>query len=588
MAKYLPPWKIYSKFIALAFMFLLLVGGHLGGNLTHGEDFLISPLASPEMEIQPVSFEEATVYANLVQPVLQQKCYACHNAEKSKGNLQMQTKELLLKGGKSGQLWDTTKADLGLMLARVHLPLDEKKHMPPRGKVQLTDEEIVLLAEWVKSGSGFEQKVSEVSPASPIYSYAQNVLEGDRTEEKYDFSAADPDKIKELNTTYRLIKPYSAESPALFVNFYNRTVFKSADISDLLPLKEQITSMDLSKMPVKDEDLKTIAQFPELRKLLLNFTDINGSGLKELNKLSKLRELSLSGTAVKQEAIKQLTAISSLKKVFIWSTGITPDELAQLKNIKKISFEGGFRSDTLIMALNPPVIENEEQIVTVNTPIKMKHQISGTVIRYTTDGTEPDSIRSPVYTKPFTIDKNTKLIAKAYKKGWYGSKQADKFFLKSTFHIDSVRLLTRPDPKYNAKGDLTLTDGVKSAPEQGSGNWLGFRDTDFESYFMFKKPVNAGSVTVSMLRNTGASIFPPARIEVWGGVNEKAMKLLKVITPAMPDKTARNEDLIFEASFKPQEIACIKVVARPLSKIPAWHPEKGKKAWVFVDEVLVN
>lgn len=586
---YLPPWKMPSKLVASAFLLLLFIGGHLGGNLTHGEDFLISPIKSSDQQASKVAFEEAKVFQDLVQPVLNQKCISCHNEEKSKGNLQMQTQALLTKGGKNGILWDTTKADLGLLINRVHLPLDDKKHMPPRGKVQLTDEEIVLLAAWVKSGSRFDQLVSSLSPQNPIYTYAQNVLEGSRTEEQYDFSAADADEVAKLNSTYRLIKPLSAESPALFVNFYNRANFKSEDVEALLPLKEQIVSMDLSKMPVKDEDLKIIAKFPELRRLILNFTEITGASLTELKKLTNLKELSLSGTTVKAPQIKSLESFPSLKKVFIWSTGLTPDELVALKKEKKIAYETGFRSDTLILPLNPPMIENENQIITGNVPISMKHQIPGTVIRYTVDGTEPDSIKSIIYNKPFTISKNTSIKARAFKKGWYGSKQTEKFFFKAGFHIDSVRLITPADQKYKAKGNITIADGIKSDRQQNSGKWLGFRDNEFQSYLLFKKPVTASNVTLSMLRNVGGFIFPPVRIEVWGGANEKSLKLLKVITPEMPVKeTPNSENLTFDVGFEPQQLSCIKLVAKPLSKLPAWHPGKGEKAWIFVDEVFVN
>ena len=40
----------------------------------------------------------------------------------------METEELLLKGGKNGKLWDSTAADLGLLLRRIHLPVEQKKH----------------------------------------------------------------------------------------------------------------------------------------------------------------------------------------------------------------------------------------------------------------------------------------------------------------------------------------------------------------------------------------------------------------------------------------------------------------------------
>ena len=585
----LVPWKIPSKLVALSLLMLLLIGGHLGGNLTHGEDFLISPIQISSETVSKVPIEQAKVYDDLVQPVLQQKCYSCHNAEKSKGNLQMQTKELLAKGGENGMLWDTTKADLGILLARIHLPLDDKKHMPPRGKVQLTDEEIVLMAEWIKAGSSFTQMVSSLSAQSPVYNYAQNILGGSRTEEQYDFSAADADKIKDLNTNYRLIKSLSAESPALFVNFYNRTSFKSEDVNALLPLKEQIVAIDLSKMPVKDEDLKTLSQFPELRKLILNFTDVKGSTLQELKKLTKLRELSLSGTSVKMDQVKALESIPSLKKVYVWSTGISPDELAQLKKEKKISFETGFRSDTLILALNPPIIENENQIISGNATIQLKHQIPGTTIRYTLDGSEPDSTKSLIYSKPIAIDKNTKIKARAFKTGWYGSRETGKYFFKSTYHIDSVRLITTPDPKYPAQRDATIANGIKSEGSPSSGKWLGYRDQDFQAYLLFKKPVKAQNVTLSMLRNVKGFIFPPIRVEVWGGKDEKSLKLLKVLTPEMPnEKTGNGENLSIEADFQQQELSCIKLIAKPLAKLPPWHPGKGEKAWVFVDEVFVN
>jgi len=63
-----------------------------------------------------VSLDEAVIFTDMVQPVLKSKCGSCHNSKKAKGELVMETAELLLKGGKSGKLWDSTAEDLGLML----------------------------------------------------------------------------------------------------------------------------------------------------------------------------------------------------------------------------------------------------------------------------------------------------------------------------------------------------------------------------------------------------------------------------------------------------------------------------------------
>ncbi|MGV3602123.1 MAG: chitobiase/beta-hexosaminidase C-terminal domain-containing protein [Dyadobacter fermentans] len=585
----LAPWQWHSKLVAGSFLVLLFVGGHLGGNLTHGEDFLISPLGPSADEPPQVDLEEAMVYEHLVKPVLDQKCLSCHNAEKSKGDLQMQTQALLTKGGKSGVLWDTTKADLGLLISRLHLPLEDKKHMPPRGKVQLTDEEMVLLAAWVKSGSRFGQLVSSLPPQSPVYAYAQNVLGGGRTEAAYDFAAADPDEVLKLNTSYRLVKPLSAESPALFANFYNRANFKIAEVEGLSTLKGQIVAMDLSKMPVRDEDLKVLATFPELRKLILNFTDITGATLGELKKLGKLKELSLSGTAVKMEQVKALKGIPSLKRVYLWSTGLTKEELAQLKKQSGITLETGFSGDSVVLALNPPIIVTENQLVAADGAVSLKHQISGTIIRYTVDGTEPDSTTSPVYQKPIPITKNTVLKARAFRTGWYGSTQVGKTFYKAGYRVDSARLGLPSDQGYKAKGALSLFDGKVGDTERVSGTWLGYNQNDFQGFLYFKKPVMASNITVNTLRSLGSYIFPPVRIEVWGGVDEKSLKLLKVITTEIPAKDIPGaENLVYEAAFDPRLLGCIKVEAKPVAKLPAWHAGKGGKGWLFVDEIIVN
>jgi hypothetical protein len=56
-----------------------------------------------------VGLSDAFIYADLVEPILNAKCMGCHNSSKAKVELLMDTKELLIKGGKSGKLWDTTK-----------------------------------------------------------------------------------------------------------------------------------------------------------------------------------------------------------------------------------------------------------------------------------------------------------------------------------------------------------------------------------------------------------------------------------------------------------------------------------------------
>jgi predicted CXXCH cytochrome family protein len=50
------------------------------------------------------SLTDKTFFAATIQPILQAKCYSCHNEHKLKGGLDMSSIEKLLKGGEDGPI----------------------------------------------------------------------------------------------------------------------------------------------------------------------------------------------------------------------------------------------------------------------------------------------------------------------------------------------------------------------------------------------------------------------------------------------------------------------------------------------------
>lgn len=283
--------------LSIMSLIVLFMAGHQGAGITHGENYLLAPVL-PEKQAPIVPIEEAEIFAHLVKPILDAKCVSCHNDKKAKGELIMETPELILKGGKNGKLWDSTDAQYGLLLQRIHLPLEEKKHMPPIGKPQLTDEESKILLYWIKQGAAFEGRVVEL-PASDTLRLLAEQRFANAPAASFDFAAASEETIKKLNNSNRVINPIALNSPALFANFYNAPFYNATALSELSAIKEQLVELDLSRMPVKDEELKTIAQFSQLQKLILNFTSITGTTLNELQALKKLKVLSIAGTPVK-------------------------------------------------------------------------------------------------------------------------------------------------------------------------------------------------------------------------------------------------------------------------------------------------
>jgi WD40 repeat protein len=95
--------------------------------------------------------------------ILKKNCFSCHNSEKKKGDLILESREGVLKGGENGPVVVPGKAGES-RLAQFLLP-DADPHMPP--KKQLSDEQIGHLRAWIDGGVLWDEKALADTPASP-------------------------------------------------------------------------------------------------------------------------------------------------------------------------------------------------------------------------------------------------------------------------------------------------------------------------------------------------------------------------------------------------------------------------------------
>ncbi|HEY4334777.1 MAG TPA: FN3 associated domain-containing protein [Puia sp.] len=588
--------KQKQKWIVVAPLGIVILTGHLGGDVTHGAGYVLAPIRSERPPTPP--FDEAMVWADLVQPVIAARCMQCHNSGTTKGGLNMEDPVSFAKGGRNGKPWDTTAEGMGVLITRIHLPLEDKKHMPPANKTQLTEQEEKMLYAWVKAGAPFDKKVIELAPADTLRLIAARMLRSDE-EEHFDFPAADDKKVAALRTNYRAITPLATGSAGLAVDFYGAGAFQSKQLEELSPIREQIVSLNLNKMPVTDNDLSHLAAFSNLRQLNLDFTRITGAGLSSLAKLSHLQSLSLSGTAIKGEDLKTLTTLSSLRKLYLWKTSVDNNSIAQIKAQRKdLQLITGFNADTVKIKLNPPRLETEARIIRdTGIIIRMRHYVPGATIRYTVDGSDPDS-GGKVYSKPFPMQDRGFFRAKAYKPGWLASDPVTANFYLQKFPPDSIHLLLPIDSNYMKFKPTVLIDADKGDLGFGSGKWLGFHKNGLAAILYYQKPATIKDITFSSLVDVGSEIFPPTDLEVWGGPDEHHLKRLGTMTPSQPNKLVPSYMIDYRIDFPPTTVRCIKVVANHVQNLPDWHPNKEKPvkgkpvkekpAWVFFDELLVN
>ena len=104
-----------------------------------------------------------------VQPVLEASCLGCHNAEKAKGKLQMQTLETMTKGGEGGAGIVPGKAEESTVLKRILLPREHEDAMPPEGKgAPLSATESEALKKWIADGATWPAGVVLKAVEKPV------------------------------------------------------------------------------------------------------------------------------------------------------------------------------------------------------------------------------------------------------------------------------------------------------------------------------------------------------------------------------------------------------------------------------------
>lgn len=570
---------------------LMIVGSHHGGTLTHGEDFLDFKSEEKILSQFPVIEDKTSVYEAAVSPIISAKCLSCHNDKKTKGGLNMSNFQLLTRGGKNGAIFTAGNPDESMMIERMLLGMDDKKHMPPRGKAQLTNAELMLFTKWIASGASDKTNYHSLNETDSLKILADQVR-GQSTnatvEPTYNFTSASASTIQELNSPFRRILPLSSTSPALNIKFFLKEKFTLSMLEECKSIKEQVVEINLSGMPVDDKVIPILTQFENLEKLNLNSTQITGKNLGELVKLKNLQQLSLTGTTIDINALNGLSK-SNIKTIYLWNTKINEAQLASLKkNIPGINWDLGYIPDkNELLKLTPPQPSNtDKMIIGDNEKIILKHPLPGVEIKYTLDGTQPDSVHGFSYKEPIISSQITRIIAIATRPGWISSEASDFTFFQKGIQVDSLRLLNQPEEKYSKNSLSVLTDLKKGFPEILNLNWLGYKSQPFKTGFYFSDETIKSKIVLSAADNTGAYVFPPTKITVWGGDSPKNKKLIGSSSPQMPDKYRSNGVFPYMVSIEKGKYKYIEIEATNIQRLPLWHGGKGEKGWVFVDEVF--
>ncbi|MFN0206817.1 MAG: c-type cytochrome domain-containing protein [Planctomycetota bacterium] len=354
------------RILLFATAIILIPAGHLGAGLTHGEGYLTEPLggsAPPaRTESAPVAQEGivnvatgtnstnpvqpgARTFASDILPIFSERCAACHNEDKQKGELELLTKESIQKGGKSGPLWIAGNPNESLLIRRVKSPLEEKGHMPPKAKPQPAQAEIDMLEAWVAAGAPFDgsfeapgklaseatiTKTAAVEPAKPESEINKKTDVIDSANNKFPDPAP---AIAALREKLIHAQAVSQDSGLLWIDFsaVAKRIEEKEIIELLTPLAPQIVELTLSRCTIGEAACKLVATFTQLRRLDLRGTPVSAKEIEPFRNLLNLEELVLVQTNANDSAVDAILAIPSLKKVYLWGAGVSGDGIVKLR-----------------------------------------------------------------------------------------------------------------------------------------------------------------------------------------------------------------------------------------------------------------
>jgi hypothetical protein len=245
----------------------LSITGHFGGQITHGSEYLKLPDFSQTTKL--TSIDSIALYKTIVMPILDNKCVKCHNQNKSKGDLMMNSKEAILKGGESGAILVSFDASSSHLYNYPNLPIDDKMHMPPEGNVQLTENEIKILKIWIDKGANFEEY-------SSLESFDEDQREVVMSFIPADLPIVDPPRKKDLEGLLELnfrLERNSITNNYVEAKFLGKNL-KLKHLNALLKIKDQLIKLDLSNSNLNDNLVSKLNSLKNLKYLKINNTKI--------------------------------------------------------------------------------------------------------------------------------------------------------------------------------------------------------------------------------------------------------------------------------------------------------------------------
>lgn len=336
--------------LAVGQIVALSIAGHLGGNLTHGPEYLFehapnlvrtiagfAPRQAPRPPVEDLA--QADIFLDVVQPLMELRCTSCHDPSKTKGELLLDTYANIIAGGESGRSvipGDVAGSELSV---RINHDPEHDDFMPSGGRTPLTMEQTLVIDWWIEVGAPEAGPLDtfELTPdlrtliAAAIG--AADKGDSDATIETKNalglprLPEINPNLITELEGLGFDATPIAEDINYLDIDFYRLGEEHISDphLAALLKAKDHIAWLNLGSSGLQDAQLATLAHLPNLLKLDISKNALTDDGVIALAPLNQLQSLNLHDTDITDGVLPALDELPALQQAFLWRTAVTPE-----------------------------------------------------------------------------------------------------------------------------------------------------------------------------------------------------------------------------------------------------------------------
>jgi hypothetical protein len=245
------------------------------------------------------------------------------------------------------------------------------------------------------------------------------------------------------------------------------------------------------------------------------YTDKNISASRHINELVETGFITLNidyrqqaiGTATCGEGYRDKYLLTASDSWFSFRLRPADFNASSATDIAKTNL---LRLQNQVNVLETVQITSSKPIFNEPLTISLTHPDPKTQLRYTLDGSEPDST-STLYKNPFTLTHSAIVTGKAFKTGSYASfstLRKEYVFVP----VNKVSIEPLPDKMENP---LSLVDGVKGKMGNLTGEWIGIAPgNDFNATIEFSSPQQIKTCSLRFMEDWYNRQFAPSQVSI--------------------------------------------------------------------------